>query len=106
MSLKILFTILGGIKMAVRVAIKRFGIPGYEVIANQSFVVYQHSGYATALDAYPMPPMPLYARPNLLGHMTQIRRSSPTRYAQGYRYRRVSWSYPYIVPTVAILLPR
>lgn len=84
---------------------KRFGAPEYDILANQSLVVYKHMGFATALDAYPMPPMPLYTRPFLLGHLTHISRSTPTRYAQGWRYRRIAWSYTYVLPTLALLIP-
>lgn len=84
---------------------KRTGAPGYQILANQSFVVYQHSGTMMALDAMPMPPMPLFARPYYLGDLTVIARTGPTRYAQGYRYYGVSWNYTYILPAPTPLVP-
>lgn len=84
---------------------RRFGPPGYIVLANQTFVQYVQMGTATAIDAYPIPPMPLYARPYLLGHLTEIQRSGPKFYAQGNRFRSVSWKYTYVLPTPGLLLP-
>lgn len=83
----------------------RFGPPQYDIVHNQTLVVYKHSGFATALDAYPNPPMPFYTRPYLLGHMTKIQRVSPQRFAQGYRFRKVSWDYTYVLPAPSLLLP-
>jgi hypothetical protein len=84
---------------------KRFGNPGYEVITNQSFVTYQHQGFMTALSAYPIAPMPLYTRPYLLGHLTQITRTAPKRYAQGVQGYTISWSYTYVLPATGLVLP-
>lgn len=84
---------------------KRFGAPGYQILNNQSFVVYHHRGRMVTLDSFPMPPIPLYTRPFYLGDATTIIRSGPTRYAQGYRMYSVTWHYMYVLPTQALLLP-
>jgi hypothetical protein len=58
-----------------------------------------------AIDAYPIPPSPLYSRPYLLGDKTVIQRDSPKRYAQGYMVYTVHWTYHYILPNPSLILP-
>lgn len=84
---------------------RRFGAPQFQVAANQTLVIYKHSGGMTALDAYPIPPMPLYSRPYYLGHLTKIARKGPQRFARGYRYYTVEWNYIYVLPAPALILP-
>lgn len=79
--------------------------PSWLVEAPASCVTYRHQGRAVALDAYPLPPVPLLQRPYLLGHLSTNGFISPLRY---YRLRRrytVTWSYTYIMPTFATILP-
>jgi hypothetical protein len=83
----------------------RFGSPGFQIRNAQSFVYYSHSGHMQAIDAYPIPPSPLYSRPYLLGDKTVIQRDSPKRYAQGYMVYTVHWTYHYILPNPSLILP-
>lgn len=84
---------------------RRFGPPGFEIASSQSLVTYKHAGKAMAIDAYPMPPMPLYTRPYLLGDLTRISRIGPQRYHQGYQMYEIHWNYTYVLPNPALVLP-
>jgi hypothetical protein len=84
---------------------RRFGPPGYQILFDQSLVVYEHQGMMTALNAYPVPPLPLFSRPYLLGDQTKITRFAPKRYAQGYAEYRIAWSYTYVLPAPTLVLP-
>lgn len=84
---------------------RRFGPPGYQILADQSTVSYEHQGSMTALNAYPVPPLPLFSRPFLLGHATTITRHAPKRFAQGYMEYRISWKYHYVLPAPTLVLP-
>ena len=66
--------------------------------------IYQY-GYATALDAYPLPPPPLLPEPNYLPDLTRIDERGPSRYAKGFRGYTTKWSYVYAVAAPTLLSP-
>ncbi len=62
-------------------------------------------GEAVSLGTYLLPTPPILARPYLLGHLTQISRTSPKRYPNGTHSYRTSWQYQFVSPVPVVAFP-
>lgn len=90
---------------AIRWVAQSNGLPILHQDSSSTPQMWIHSGTAVALDAYPLPPPPMFDRPNYLGHLTRIRRKGPRRYAQGFQEYTTEWYYVYQFQTPNFLLP-
>lgn len=70
-----------------------------EMIFPATMQTIYHSGFRTAMDAYPLPVAPLYSPPFELNTRRVVEHLSPKRYPKGYTEYTTRWHYVYSLPT-------
>ena len=83
----------------------RYHAPTYRVEKFSTYQTITQSGHAVTLGTYLIPPPPILGVPYYLPHMTEITRSSPRRYPQGFEGFRIQWKYVFRSPVVVPAFP-